>query len=173
MLLGSATMFVNDWVPGSKQFSQEKRLKAYKLTSVIYGLVATVIAWQANISSVLQLLLLGFAMVVPPAIAIAYLFYWRRTSERAAFYGILAGYVTGLLHWSLNTLFDGAEFATAGGFPQFWYESIHVLGEWSDPTFSATLIPLVVIPVLTLLYPDTLEGNEQAKAFYTTLDTPT
>ncbi len=173
MLLGSATMFVNDWVPGSKQFSQEKRLKAYKLTSVIYGLVATVIAWQANISSVLQLLLLGFAMVVPPAIAIAYLFYWRRTSERAAFYGILSGYVTGLLHWSLNTLFDGAEFATAGGFPQFWYESIHVLGEWSDPTFSATLIPLVVIPVLTLLYPDTLEGNEQAKAFYTTLDTPT
>jgi len=172
ILLGSATMFVNDWIPGSKQFSKEKRLKAYKLTAVIYGLVATFIAWQANITSVLQLLLLGFAMVVPPAIAITFMFYWRKTSEKAAFYGILLGYGGGLLHWILNTLFDGVESATAGGFPQYWYELVEGLGKWSDPTFSATLIPLFVIPILTLIYPDDHENSEYAKSFYKTLKKP-
>jgi SSS family solute:Na+ symporter len=172
MLLGSATMFVNDWVPGSKQFSKEKRLKAYKLTAVIYGLVATIIAWQANISSVLQLLLLGFAMVVPPAIAITFMFYWRKTSEKAAFYGILLGYGGGLLHWSLNTLFDGTESSTAGGFAEYWYGLLQSLGEWGDPTFSATLIPLFVIPILTMIYPDDHENSEYAQSFYKTLKTP-
>lgn len=171
MLLGGATMFVNDWIPGSKNFSNAKRLKAYKLTAVIYGLVATIIAWQANISSVLQLLLLGFAMVVPPAIAITYMFYWRKTSEKAAFYGILMGYGGGLLHWTLNTLFDGAEYATAGGFGQYWHDLIQGLGEWGDPTFSATLIPVVLIPILTLLYPDDHENSAYAEGFYKTLKT--
>ena len=172
MLLGSATMFVNDWVPGSKQFSKEKRLKAYKLTAVIYGLVATTIAWQANISSVLQLLLLGFAMVVPPAIAITFMFYWRKTSEKAAFYGILLGYGGGLLHWTLNTLFDGSESAAAGGFAEYWYGLLQSLGEWGDPTFSATLIPLFAIPILTMIFPDDHENSEYAKSFYKALKTP-
>ena len=169
MLLGGATMFVNDWIPGSKNFSSEKKLKAYKLTAVFYGLLATVIAWQGDISSVLQLLLLGFAMVVPPAIAIAYMFYWKRTSEIAAFYGILAGYVTGLLHWSLNSLFDDSASAAAGGFAQFWYDSQMALGEWSDPTFSATVIPLVAIPLLTVLFPANDEGSEMCQEFYKTI----
>lgn len=169
MLLGGATMFVNDWVPGSKEFSTEKRLKAYKLTAVIYGLVATFIAWQANISSVLQLLLLGFAMVVPPAIAITFLFYWRKISEKAAFYGILIGYSGGLAHWLLNTLFTGASSANAGGFAQYWYDLMAGLGEWSDPTFSATLIPLIMIPILTFIYPDDHENSEYAANFYKTL----
>jgi len=171
MLLGGATMFVNDWVPGAKQFSTQKRLKAYKLTAVIYGLVATIIAWQANISSVLQLLLLGFAMVVPPAIAITFMFYWRKTSEKAAFYGILLGYGGGLGHWLLNTLFAGEGSANAGGFSQQWYELMAGLGEWSDPTFSATLIPLIMIPILTFIYPDDHENSEYAESFYKTLKT--
>lgn len=169
MLLGGATMFVNDWIPGSKNFSSEKRLKAYKLTAVLYGLLATTIAWKGDISSVLQLLLLGFAMVVPPAIAIAYMFYWKKTSEFAAFYGILTGYGTGLLHWSLNSLFDDVAYASAGGFGQWWHEGQLALGEWSDPTFSATLIPLVVIPVLTLLRPSNDEDSEMSQAFYKTI----
>ncbi|MDX1490188.1 MAG: hypothetical protein R3332_02805 [Pseudohongiellaceae bacterium] len=169
MLLGGATMFVNDWIPGSKNFSEKKRLKAYKLTAVFYGLLATVIAWQGDISSVLQLLLLGFAMVVPPAIAIAYMFYWKKTSEFAAFYGILSGYATGLVHWSLNSLFDDSAYATAGGFGQFWHESQLALGEWSDPTFSATLIPLLVIPLLTLLRPANDEDSEMSQTFYRTI----
>lgn len=167
ILLSSATLFVNDWIPGSKQYSQEKKLRSYKVTAVIYGLVATTIAWQANISSVLQLLLLGFAMVVPPAIAIGYIFYWKRTTESAAFWGMISGYVGGLVHWGLNTLYEGAENATAGGFAQYWYELCQALGEWRDPTFAATLLPLVLIPVLSLLRPESTEsGGRQAGEFY-------
>ena len=57
----------------------------------------------------------------------------------------------------------------AGGFPQFWYELHHTLGEWAAPTFSSTLIPLAVIPLLTILYPDKHEDSEVARKFYTTL----
>ena len=166
ILLGTATMFVNDWVPGSDNFSPEKKLKVYKLSAVMFGTIATIIAWQANITSVLQLLLLGYAMVVPPAIAIVFIFYWKRTSEIAAFYGILSGYVLGLGHWGLNTLYNGAEYATAGGFPQYWHELELRLGEWADPTFSATLVPLLVIPVLTILYPDRTQQTVADKFYF-------
>ena len=168
ILLGSATLFVNDWIPASKNYSQEKRLRAYKLTTIIYGLVATTIAWQANISSVLQLLLLGFAMVVPPAIAIGYIFYWKSTTEKGVFYGMVAGYGGGLVHWGLNTLYEGAENATLGGFPQFWYELCVSLGEWRDPTFSATLLPLLVIPLVSL-FGATETDDELSGGFYTAL----
>ena len=167
ILLGSATLFVNDWIPGSKKFSDEKKLRAYKITAVVYGLIATTIAWQANISSVLQLLLLGFAMVVPPAIAITFIFYWKKTTEAAAFWGMVAGYFGGLAHWGLNTLYEGAENAAAGGFAQFWYELCQTLGEWRDPTFAATLLPLIVIPLWSLLRPDTsVTDKENAGVFY-------
>src|SRR5690606_29181097 len=76
ILLGTATMFVNDWLPGSDNLSPEKKLKDYKLTADAFASIATHIAWQAHITSVLQLLLLGFAMVVPPAIPIVFIFYW-------------------------------------------------------------------------------------------------
>ena len=122
ILLASSTLFVNDWIPGSKYFSQKRRLRAYKITTLIYGLVATTIAWLADITSVLQLLLLGFAMVVPPAIAIGFIFYWKGTTEKGAFWGMAAGYAGGLLHWGLNTLYEGTENATAGGFAQFWHD---------------------------------------------------
>ena len=165
ILLSSATMFVNDWVPGSKDFSDAKRLRAYKITTVVYGFVATTIAWLADISSVLQLLLLGYAMVVPPAIAIAYVFYWKRVNEKGAFFGMVIGYGGGLIHWGLNTLFDGAENAAAGGFAQFWYELCVSLGDWSDPTFSATIIPLIAVPVITLMTkPD--DNEERKTQFY-------
>ena len=156
ILLASSTMLVNDWIPGSKNFDSDKKLRAYKITTVLYGLVATVIAWQAQsaISSVLKLLLLGYAMVVPPAIALAFMFYVKRTSEKAAFWSIAIGFVGGLLHWGLNSWFEGKEYATAGGFGQFWHELMLSLGEWSDPTFSATLIPLAVMLVMLVIVPE-------------------
>jgi len=168
ILLGSATLFVNDWIPGSKDFSQEKKLRAYKIVTVIYGLIATTIAWLGNITSVLQLLLLGFAMVVPPAMAIGFIFYWKKTTEKGAFYGMTLGYGGGLLHWGLNTLYEGVENATAGGFAQTWYELCQSLGEWRDPTFTATLVPLFVIPLVSLLWSDESE-DELAGDFYITL----
>lgn len=167
ILLGSATLFVNDWVPGSKKFSEQKKLRAYKITTVIYGLVATTIAWQANISSVLQLLLLGFAMVVPPAIAITFIFYWKKTTEQAVFWGMVAGYGGGLAHWGLNTLYEGAENAGAGGFAGFWYNLCQFLGEWRDPTFAATLLPLLVIPLVSVLLPKhSAQDQESSAEFY-------
>jgi len=166
ILLGSATMFVNDWIPGSKDYSEEKKLRAYKVTAVIYGLFATSIASLGYISSVLQLLLLGFAMVVPPAIAIAYVFYWKRTTEKAAFYGIVSGFGGGLLVWGLNTLFEGVDNVDAGGLAQFWYELVQTLGEWSDPSFVTLLLPVVVIPVVVFLDRDSDEEDDLSRKFY-------
>ena len=140
--------------------------------SIGYGLVAAVLAWlwitEDPGISLLDLLLFGFAMVVPPAIAIGYIFYWKGTSERGVFWGMVTGYGGGLLNWGLNTLYEGVENANAGGFAQFWYEFCQFLGEWRDPTFAATLIPLVVIPLVSLLRPD--EGKEElCEEFYVAL----
>ena len=166
ILLASATMFVNDWVPGSKNFTPDQQLVAYKIVTVVYGTAAALIAWLANITSVLGLVLLGFAMVVPPAVAVAFVLYWRRTSEKAAFWGMASGFVGGAVVWLFNTLFDGAENATAGGFGQWWYELINYLGEWRDPSFITLFVPLIVIPVFTLLFPNKAKDNQNLEGFY-------
>lgn len=166
ILLASSTMFVNDWIPASKNYSDEKKLKAYKIVTVIYGSSAAVIAYVGNITSVLQLLLLGFAMVVPPAIAVTYVFYWKKTTEFAAFWGMVAGFGGGLIMWLFNTLFDGAENATAGGFAQWWYELINMLGEWRDPSFLTLMLPLIIIPLLTIFYPNSAEDDDKSESFY-------
>ncbi len=170
ILLGSSTMLVNDWIPGSKKFSTTTKLKAYKITTVVYGLVATTIAAfsEGSLTSVLKFLLLGYAMVVPPAIAIAFMFYVKRTSETAVFWSIAIGFFAGLIHWGLNTWFEGAEYATAGGFGQFWHELMLSLGKWKDPTFTATLVPLAVILVLLFVFPEK-EETELSKQFYADL----
>jgi len=169
ILLASSTMFVNDWIPASKNYSSEKKLRAYKIVTVIYGTSAAIIAWLGNISSVLQLLLLGFAMVVPPAIAVTYVFYWKGTTEKATFWGIVAGFGGGLIVWLFNTLFDGVESATAGGFAQWWYELIEFLGEWRDPSFLTLLLPIIVIPVISLMAPNREDDREQSNTFYARL----
>lgn len=169
ILLASATMFVNDWIPASKEYSDQKKLRAYKIVTVVYGSSAAVIAYLGNISSVLQLLLLGFAMVVPPAIAVSYVFYWKKTTESSAFWGMVAGFGGGLIMWLFNTLFDGPENATAGGFAQWWYELITVLGEWRDPSFLTLMLPLIIIPVLTLARPDGDKEMEKSASFYARL----
>ena len=80
-----------------------------------------------------------------------------------------AGFAGGLVTWLLNTLFDGVENATVGGFAQWWYELITYLGEWSDPSFLTLLLPLIVIPVVTLIYPNKAADNEHYDAFYNKL----
>lgn len=166
ILLASATMFVNDWVPNSKNFSSGKKLRAYKAVTVLYGTVAATVAWLGNIGSVLQLLLLGFAMVVPPAIAVIYVFYWKKTTEPAAFWGMMSGFIGGLTVWFLNTVFDDAENATAGGFAQWWHETITTLNEWRDPSFVTLLLPLILIPVISVLDPKKDRDEEFCESFY-------
>lgn len=144
ILLASATLFVNDWLPGTGEMSAAARLKAYRITSVAYGFVAATIAVVGNITSVLELLLLGFAMVVPPAVAIAYILYWRKTTEQGAFWGIASGYGTGLVAWAINE----------------W------IGSGPDPSYWTTLVPLFVVPIVSLMTQSGDSDGSRADAFY-------
>jgi SSS family solute:Na+ symporter len=148
ILLSSATMFVRDWIPASKKWDQSQRLRAYRTTTIVYGMAAAVIAWLGPIGSILDLLLFGFAMVVPPSIAVTYLLYWKRTTEEGAFYGMVLGFAGGLI----------------------WYALTHFVfpeqGEVIDPSYPTTLIPLVAVPAISLLTRERVEGRE---AFYARL----
>ncbi|MGI1677995.1 MAG: hypothetical protein K6L75_04635 [Cellvibrionaceae bacterium] len=134
ILLASSTMFVNDWIPSSKDYSVTKKLKAYRITAGIYGVVAAIIAcyfgYVVGTASILEWLLLGFAMVVPPAIAITYIFYVKLTREPAVYWGIASGYGLGLIAWILNNLV-------------FHFES-------DIASYFTTLVPLIVIPNISL-----------------------
>ncbi len=145
ILLASATMFVRDWLPGSPSWAPPRRLRAYRTTTVVYGMLAALIAWLGPVGSILGLLLFGFAMVVPPAIAVGYVLYWRRTTEAGAFWGIVTGYALGLLWYAL---------APAGAL---------------DASYVTTIIPLVVVPAVSLLTPAQPSGSD---AFYRTASTP-
>ncbi|MDH7945056.1 sodium:solute symporter family protein [Pseudohongiella sp. SYSU M77423] len=152
ILLSSATLFVNDWIPGSKDFEPKRKLRSYRITSVIYGLFAGALACVLPITSVLELLLLGFAMVVPPALAIGFIFYWRKTTEQGVFWGIASGYGLGLAGWAANTFVLGLENDVAAYF--------------------TTLVPLVVIPVVSLMTQSPQNEGESVDNFYQALKTP-
>lgn len=152
ILLSSATLFVNDWIPGSQNFHPKKKLKAYRVTSILYGLFAGVLACILPIGSVLELLLLGFAMVVPPALAIGYIFYWKKTTEQGVFWGIASGYGLGLLAWAANTFIFRLENDLAAYF--------------------TTLVPLVVIPVVSLMTQSPENQGAHSEEFYQQMKTP-
>jgi SSS family solute:Na+ symporter len=138
ILLSSAAMFVRDWFRGSASWPGERKLRAYRAVTVVYGLAAALVAWLGPIGSILDLLLFGFAMVVPPAIAAGYVLYWKRTTEAGAFWGIVLGYALGLA----------------------WYV---LVPSDLDPSYITTLVPLVIVPAVSLLTPDSASGRD---AFY-------
>lgn len=166
ILLASSTMFVNDWIPDSKNFSEQQQLRWYKVVAVIYGVGAALIAWLGNITSVLGLVLIGFALVVPPAVSVGFVLYWRRTSEKAAFYGMASGFVGGLIMWLCNVLFDGPENADIGGFAQWYHEFYNQIGAWSDPAFATFIFPMIVVPLFTILFPNDDKTNANYGSFY-------
>jgi solute:Na+ symporter, SSS family len=144
ILLSSATMFVRDWIPGSHAWTQDRRLHAYRTTTLVYGMLAALIAWLGPIRSVLDLLLFGFAMVVPPALAVTFLLYWKRTTEAGAFWGMVLGFGGGL----------------------GWYVLSHVVATDArsiDPSIPTTIIPLVAIPAISLF---TRDDTACQDAFY-------
>ncbi len=169
ILLASATMFVRDWLPFSKTLSPARQLFAYRLTTVIYGMMAALIVYIVKQISVLDLLLLGFAAVVPPAIAVGYLIYYKRTTEAGAFWGIVAGYVGGiiwfaLIEWAKKSGFELNE--SSGAMARLFHYCFVHTGDGIDPSYATTLIPLVAIPVISLA---TRETSERKESFYATL----
>jgi solute:Na+ symporter, SSS family len=141
ILMSSATMFVRDWIPNARAWSQPAKLRAYRVTTVVYGMAAAVIAWLGPISSVLELLLFGFAMVVPPAVAVTFTLYWKRTTEAGAFWGIALGFAGGLI-WYVVT--------------EWIYPGVSAI----DPSFATTIIPLVAVPVISLMTEDSDRGRD-------------
>ncbi len=130
-------MIVRDWLPA--RFRGAKELRSYRVATVIYGLVAGLIAWQAKISSVLDLLLVGFAMVVPPAVALGYVLYWPKTTETSSAF-------RRLLHW-----------AFVNG------------GEGVDPSYPTTFIPLLAVPLTSLVWPHGSEDAARREEFFRTV----
>jgi len=170
ILLSSSTMFVTDWIPASRHWSSDRKLKAFRLATVIYGTVAATIAWRGQIGSILDLLLIGFAMVVPPAIAVGYLIYSRRTSERGAFWGMVSGYGTGLVWYGMIRWAEAVGFSvseTSGAAQRLLHTLFVYQGDGIDPSYASTLIPLVTVPLISRLAPDDPVADEARKTeFY-------
>ncbi|MGH9176240.1 MAG: sodium:solute symporter family protein, partial [Vicinamibacterales bacterium] len=151
ILLSSATMFVRDWLPQSKGWTPDAQVRAYRTTTIIYGMGAALVAWLGPVSSILELLLFGFAMVVPPALAVTFTLYWKRTTEAGAFWGMALGLAGGLIWYALT------QFVLIGQ------------GESIDPSYPTMLIPLIAIPVISLL---TRENVDRRQTFYERLSRP-
>lgn len=154
ILLSSATMFVRDWLWFTKHYTPEKKLLAYRVTTVVYGAIAAVLAATVSIRSVLELLLLGFAMVVPPAVAVGYVIYWRRTTEAGAFWGILSGYLLGLIwflciEWAKKTGLEAP--VEPDLLRSVLYRCFAHNGEGIDPSVVTTLVPIVAVPAISML----------------------
>ena len=172
ILLSSATMFVRDWLPFTKDYSSEQKLRAYRIAAVVYGAVSAVVAWiilQPRFAvSILDLLLFGFAMVVPPAIAVGYVLYWRRTTEASAYWGMLSGYAAGLVWFALIKWAKAVEFTVTqedSVLRRAFHTCFVYRGEGIDPSYPTTFVPLLVIPILSLVSPASRETNDK---FYDT-----
>jgi len=155
ILLSSSTMFVNDWLARGRDVPAEQRLRWYRVTTLVYGTLAALVAWLLSHTTVslLDLLLFGFAMVVPPAVAVGYLIYWPRTSERACYQGLAAGYIGGLIwfalcKWAVASGLGSAVADNAAESVVFFLFATQ--GQGVDPSYVTTLIPLALIPVLSL-----------------------
>ncbi len=157
ILLSSATMFVRDWLPFTREYSSEKQLKAYQITTTIYAFVAALAAWfvatYTNVS-ILDLLLFGFAMVVPPALSVAYVVYWPRTTELGAYWGMAIGYGAGLVWFAAIKISLAVGFAApegSGMLRQILAYCFTVDGEGIDPSYPTFFVPLVAVPIISLL----------------------
>lgn len=166
ILLSSVTMFVRDWLPFTEHYDETRKLRTYQVTTIVYAFVAAALAWlvatKTNIS-ILDLLLFGFAMVVPPAIAVGYLIYWRRTTECGAYWGIVIGYGAGMAWFGLIKLALSMNWTApdgAGTLHRIFVYCFTANGEGIDPSYVTTIVPLILIPVVSLLTTDR-EGNSE------------
>ena len=161
ILLSSATMVVRDWLPSARLRTSERQLAAYRAATTVYAFAAALAAWfvaTRTTISILDLLLFGFAMVVPPAVALGYLIYWRRTTEQGAWWGMAAGYGAGLVWFAAIKIALAAGVAvpeSAGFAVRTLAHALTVDGEGLDPSYVTFFVPLAVVPVVSRFTPDT------------------
>ena len=159
-------MFVRDWLPFTEHYDETRKLRTYQVTTIVYAFVAAALAWLIATKtdiSILDLLLFGFAMVVPPAIAVGYLIYWRRTTECGAYWGIVIGYGAGMAWFGLIKLALSMNWTApdgAGTLHRIFVYCFTANGEGIDPSYVTTIVPLILIPVVSLLTTDR-EGNSE------------
>lgn len=167
ILLSSSTMFVRDWLPFTKDWSPDRKLKAYRITTAVYGVIAAICALlvsKMESVSILDMLLFGFAMVVPPALAVGYLIYWKRTTEKGALWGMITGLAAGLL-WFVAikvAVASGLELTeSSSALARLAYHCFAINGKGIDPSYITTFVPLFVIPMVSFLSKETPEGKEE------------
>ena len=174
ILLSSATMLVRDWLPSTSTGSPERQLRAYRITTTVYAFVAAIGAWIVathTTMSILDLLLFGFAMVVPPAVSLGYLIYRRRTTEQGAYWGMLSGYAGGLVWFALVKLALDTGFAAPEGSSavrQALAYCLTVNGEGLDPSYVTFFVPMAVVPVVSAMTASVTE-DEGRDDFYAKL----
>ncbi len=147
ILLSSATLFVRDWLPARVTATAEGTLRAYRIATVVIGVLSgflSLLVVKSGIS-LLSLLLFGYATVVPPAIALFFLIYWRRTTEASVLWGMGLGYAASIVSYALVRL----------GLSAY------------DPSYPSTLVPLLVIPLMALATP--WSEDEAGRRFRETL----
>ena len=96
--------------------------------------------------------------------AIGYLLYWKRTTERAIFLGMVGGYVGGFAWFLAIKWAEAAGFAadaSSGALAQLTH-ALFVEGGGLDPSYATTLVPLVLIPIVSLMG----TSDEGGDAFY-------
>lgn len=156
ILLSGATMFVRDWIPSARRYSSDRRLRAYQGVTVVYALISALIAWWIAVStrvSILDLLLFAFAMVLPAAIAVAFVLYWRRTTEQGAYWGMLAGYGAGVMWFTLVKWALWVDLQAPVGASALVRLLVTLLtgqGEGLDPAYVTTVVPLLTVPAVSL-----------------------
>jgi SSS family solute:Na+ symporter len=167
ILLSSSTMFVRDWLPFTKEWSPDRKLRAYRITTAVYGVIAAICALlvsKMESVSILDMLLFGFAMVVPPAMAVGYLIYWKRTTEKGALWGMMTGLGAGLA-WFVAikiTIASGLELTRdSSALARLAYNCFAAGGKGIDPSYVTTFVPLFVIPIVSFLSKETPEGKEE------------
>ena len=127
--------------------------------------LAAIAAWfvaEYTSIQILDLLLFGFAMVVPPALSLAYVVYWPGTTEKGAYWGMVAGYVSGLVWFALIKYALAVGFTApegAGLLRRILVYGLTVGGEGIDPSYLTFFVPLVVVPIVSLM---TLQGKVRA-----------
>ena len=157
ILLSSATMLVRDWLTFTRNYTSDQQLKAYRITTTIYAFVAAIAAWFVatyTTVSILDLLLFGFAMVVPPAVSLGYTAYWRGTTEMGAYWGMAVGYGSGLIWFAMIKIALATGFVApegAGLLRRGLVYGLTVGGEGIDPSYLTFFVPLVVVPIVSLM----------------------